>query len=58
MAGTGMPVQLVTEEFLLDGDGRLWSGRHAVPGLYVLESNGLLTGKVLEWLSLISVSRQ
>jgi len=53
MAGTGMPVQLVTGEFLLDGEGRLWSGRHAVPGLYVLESNGLLTGKVLEWLSLI-----
>ncbi len=53
MAGTGMPVQLVTADFLLDGDGRLWSGRHAVPGLYVLESNGLLTGKVLEWLSLI-----
>ena len=53
MAGTGMPVQLVTGEFLLDGEGRLWSGRHAVPGFYVLESNGLLTGKVLEWLSLI-----
>lgn len=53
MAGTGMPVQLVTSEYLLDGEGRLWSGRHAVPGLYVLESNGMLTGKVLEWFSLI-----
>ncbi len=51
MAGTGMPVQLVTGEFLLDGEGSLWSGRHAVPGLFVLESNGMLTGKVLEWLS-------
>ena len=53
MAGTGMPVQLVTSEYLLDGEGRLWSGRHTVPGLYVLESNGMLTGKVLEWFSLI-----
>lgn len=53
MAGTGMPVQLVTGEFVLDGEGRLWSGRHTIPGLYVLESNGMLTGKVLEWLSLI-----
>jgi sugar (pentulose or hexulose) kinase len=49
IAGTGMPVQLVTKKYTLDGEGRLWSGRHAVPGLYVLESNGLLTGKVLEW---------
>jgi autoinducer 2 (AI-2) kinase len=53
IAGTGMPVQLVTGEYLLDGEGRLWSGRHTVKDLYVLESNGLLTGKVLEWLSLI-----
>ncbi|RJP32851.1 MAG: hypothetical protein C4536_05460 [Actinobacteria bacterium] len=53
MAGTGMPVQLVTGDYLLDGEGRLWSGRHAVPELYVLESNGMLTGKVLEWLSVI-----
>jgi autoinducer 2 (AI-2) kinase len=48
-----MPLQLVTSEYLLDGEGRLWSGRHAVPGLYVLESNGMLTGKVLEWFSFI-----
>lgn len=51
IAGTTMPVQAVTGELALDGEGRLWSGRHVVPGLYYLESNGLVTGSVLEWLA-------
>lgn len=53
IAGTSMSVQQVTGSYVLDGEGRLWSGQHVVPGLYVLESNGLLSGTVLEWFSRI-----
>ncbi|MBU1671787.1 MAG: hypothetical protein KJ993_11900 [Actinobacteria bacterium] len=53
VAGTSMPVQVVTDGIVLDGEGRLWSGLHVVPGLYVLESNGLATGSVLEWFAKI-----
>jgi autoinducer 2 (AI-2) kinase len=49
VAGTTMPVQMVTDGPVFDGEGRLWSGRHVIPGRYVLESNGLTTGTVLEW---------
>lgn len=49
IAGTTMPVQLVTDRPMLDGEGKLWSGLHVIPGLYVLESNGLATGQVVEW---------
>jgi sugar (pentulose or hexulose) kinase/phosphoglycerate dehydrogenase-like enzyme len=52
-AGTSMPVQQVTGEFVLEEEGRLWSGRHVVPGLYVVESNGMISGTVLEWFSRI-----
>ncbi len=53
VAGTTMPVQLVTDAYLTDREGRLWSGQHVVPGLYVLESNGLASGSVLDWLARI-----
>ncbi len=49
IAGTTMPLQLVTDDLVLDGSGRLWSGQHVVPGRYVLESNGLMTGDVIDW---------
>jgi autoinducer 2 (AI-2) kinase len=49
VAGTTMPLQLVTGELVPDESGRLWSGQHVVPGKYVLESNGLVTGDVLDW---------
>ncbi|MGQ9758350.1 MAG: FGGY-family carbohydrate kinase [Actinomycetota bacterium] len=49
IAGTTMPLQAVTSVPVLDPEGRLWSGAHVIPGLYVLESNGLTTGYVLEW---------
>ncbi|MEW6553761.1 MAG: NAD(P)-dependent oxidoreductase [Actinomycetota bacterium] len=52
-AGTSIPVQQVTGEYMLDGEGRLWSGQHVVPGLYVVESNGMISGTVLEWFSRI-----
>ena len=49
VAGTTMPLQLVTEDLVLDGSGRLWSGLHVVPGRFILESNGLVTGDVIDW---------
>ena len=49
IAGTTMPLQLVTGQLILDPTGRLWSGLHVVPGRYVLESNGLVTGDVIDW---------
>ncbi|WP_287152944.1 NAD(P)-dependent oxidoreductase [Candidatus Solincola tengchongensis] len=49
IAGTTMPLQAVTPEAVLDPEGRLWSGAHVIPGLFVLESNGLTAGYVLEW---------
>ncbi|MBN2026453.1 MAG: hypothetical protein JW854_06835 [Actinobacteria bacterium] len=51
IAGTSMSVQQVCGEYVLDGEGRLWSGQHVIPGLYILESNGLLSGTVLDWFS-------
>jgi len=53
IAGTSMSVQQVCGDYVLDGEGRLWSGQHVLPGLYVLESNGLLSGTVLDWFSRI-----
>lgn len=53
VAGTSMPVQLVTGEFRTDPEGRLWSGQHVVPGLFVMESNGMATGSVIDWLARI-----
>lgn len=49
VAGTTLPVQLVTRGLVLDPDGRLWSGAHVIPGMFVLESNGMTAGYVLEW---------
>jgi autoinducer 2 (AI-2) kinase len=53
IAGTTMPLQLVTGALVVDEEGRLWSGQHVIPGLYVLESNGMVTGDVIEWFSQI-----
>lgn len=49
VAGTTMPLQLVTDELVLDESGRLWSGLHVVPGRFILESNGLVTGDIIDW---------
>ncbi len=53
IAGTTMPIQFVTDRLIIDGEGRLWSGQHVVPSLFVLESNGLVTGEVIDWFSQI-----
>jgi autoinducer 2 (AI-2) kinase len=34
---------------LIDPQRRLWTGRHVVPGLWVLESNAGGIGKALDW---------
>lgn len=49
IAGTTMPLQAMTPTPVLDPEGRLWSGAHVIPGLYVLEGNGLTASYVLEW---------
>ncbi len=49
IAGTTMPLQLVTGDLVLDETGRLWSGQHVVPGQFILESNGMVTGDVIDW---------
>ena len=51
VAGITMPVQFVTGSYATDTDGCLWSGQHVVPGLFVVESNGMASGEVLEWLA-------
>lgn len=56
VAGTTMPVQLVTKKIVLDETGRLWTGQHVVPGCFILESNGMTTGEVLDWFSRILYS--
>lgn len=56
VAGTTLPIQMVTDGLVMDPEGKLWSGLHVVPGLYVLESNGLTAGLVLEWFSRIIYS--
>ncbi len=49
IAGTTAPVQMVVDQPVVDPEGRLWSGQHVVPGLWVLESNGGPMGETLTW---------
>jgi len=49
IAGTTAPVQIVTSEAMVDDQGKLWSGHHVIPGLWVLESNGGPMGETLSW---------
>ncbi len=49
IAGTTAPVQVVTSRVRVDDEGKLWSGHHVVPDLWVLESNGGPMGETLSW---------
>jgi autoinducer 2 (AI-2) kinase len=49
VAGTTGPIQRVTERPMLDGEMRLWTGHHVLPGRYVLESNSGPLGETLDW---------
>ena len=51
IAGTTAPVQAVCDRAQIDPEGRLWSGHHVIPGLWVLESNGGPMGETLTWIS-------
>ncbi|MBM3146676.1 MAG: SCP2 sterol-binding domain-containing protein, partial [Actinobacteria bacterium] len=50
VAGSTAPLQLVLGE-PRDCAGRLWVGRHVVPGRWVLESNAGAMGDTLDWLA-------
>jgi autoinducer 2 (AI-2) kinase len=51
IAGTTTPVQMVITKPVVDGEMRIWTGLHIVPGLYVLESNAGQMGSSLEWVA-------
>ncbi len=51
IAGTTAPLEVVSDRPLIDPEGRLRSGHHAVPGLFVLESSGGPLGETLAWVA-------
>lgn len=51
IAGTTLPVQVVSDRPLVDAAGRLWTGRHVKPECWVLESNAGAAGLGLELLA-------
>ena len=51
VAGTTAPLERVLDEPLVDPEGRLRSGHHAVPGRYVLEANVGPIGEGFAWLA-------
>ncbi len=51
IAGTTMPIQLVLDRPIVDGEGRVWTSHHVIPGRWVLESNGGSSGDALDWLA-------
>jgi sugar (pentulose or hexulose) kinase/phosphoglycerate dehydrogenase-like enzyme/ribulose-5-phosphate 4-epimerase/fuculose-1-phosphate aldolase/putative sterol carrier protein len=51
VAGTTAPLERVLAEPLIDAEGRLRSGHHAVAGRYVLEANAGPIGEGLAWLA-------
>ncbi|MCL2508683.1 MAG: FGGY family carbohydrate kinase [Oscillospiraceae bacterium] len=51
VAGTTAPVQMITDQPVIDEKQRLWTGVAGVPGKYVLESNAGGMGISLEWIA-------
>jgi sugar (pentulose or hexulose) kinase/threonine dehydrogenase-like Zn-dependent dehydrogenase len=51
VAGTTAPLERVLAEPVIDAEGRLRSGHHAVLGRYVLEANAGPIGEGLAWLA-------
>src|SRR5215468_3205167 len=51
IAGSTMPMQCVLERGLVDEEARLWTSHHVVQGRWTLESNGGLSGDMIDWLA-------
>ena len=49
VAGTTTPIQTVLSRPIFDEKWRTWTSCHAVPGMWVLESNAGLTGWIYRW---------
>ncbi|NLP48818.1 MAG: hypothetical protein GX345_07765 [Clostridiales bacterium] len=49
VAGTTTPIQMQTGAPIIDKEGRTWTGAAALPGKFVIESNGGGMGIALEW---------
>jgi sugar (pentulose or hexulose) kinase len=49
ISGTTTPVQMITNEPIIDPEVRTWAGAYVVPGLFVLESNAGYSGGVYQW---------
>jgi len=50
VAGTTTPIMMVRSSPIFDKKWRTWSGCHAIPGKWVLESNAGITGWIFRWL--------
>jgi sugar (pentulose or hexulose) kinase/phosphoglycerate dehydrogenase-like enzyme/ribulose-5-phosphate 4-epimerase/fuculose-1-phosphate aldolase/putative sterol carrier protein len=53
VGGTTVPIQLVLDEPVIDAEARVWTGRHVLPGQWVLESNAGPAGDSLDWMGRI-----
>jgi autoinducer 2 (AI-2) kinase len=53
VAGTTAPVQGVLGTAFVDGEARVWTGRHVVEEQWVLESNAGPVGDCLDWMGRI-----
>ncbi len=51
VAGSTMPMQWVLDRGLIDDEARLWTSHHVVQGRWTLESNGGLSGDMIDWLA-------
>ena len=51
IAGTTAPLQLVLESLVTDPQARLWTGRHVLADVYVLESIAGNLGESLDWIA-------
>jgi autoinducer 2 (AI-2) kinase len=59
VAGWSAPVQLVVRAPILDAQSRIWTGLHATPARWVLESNAGECGRTWDWVcAMMSLSSE